>query len=150
MWDYPRPPRLEPVEAPIRVEFAGQVIASSTRGFRALETSHPPTYYFPPEDVRVKLLGPSPHGSYCEFKGRARYWSLTLDGRHSSRAAWSYPEPTAAFQRIAGYFAFYESRVDACYVGDERATAQSGDFYGGWVTSNLVGPFKGGAGTRGW
>lgn len=150
VWDYPRPPRLEPVTTAIRVEFAGQTVARSDRGMRVLETSHPPTYYFPPEDVRRDLLVPATGGSYCEFKGRARYWSLAVDGRRSEQAAWGYPDPTEAFNPIAHYFAFYPSRVDACYVGEEQVTAQSGDFYGGWITSAIVGPFKGGPGTFGW
>lgn len=150
VWDYPRPPRLEPVRATIRVVFAGQTVARSTRGMRVLETSHPPTYYFPSEDVRRDLLEPAHGVSHCEFKGRACYWSLAVGGRRSELAVWSYPEPTPAFMPIACYFAFYPSRVDACFVGDEQATAQDGDFYGGWITSNIVGPFKGAPGTFGW
>lgn len=161
VWDYPRPPRLEPTAKEVRVEFAGVVIACSQRAFRVLEESHPPTYYIPAEDVRTDLLIPSLTASYCEWKGRARYFSLRVPkssaGESSARTptfaesrdvAWSYPEPLAGFKDIAGHFAFYASRVDACFVDGERVTPQPGGFYGGWVTSDVVGPFKGGPGTR--
>jgi uncharacterized protein (DUF427 family) len=150
VWDYPRPPRLERVTARLRVVFAGETIADTTAGWRVLETSHPPTYYLPLQDVRAEFLKAAGGSSFCEFKGVASYWTLVAGGRRSERAAWSYAKPSAAFAPIAGHLAFYASRVDECYVGDERVQAQAGDFYGGWVTSNIVGPFKGGAGTMGW
>jgi uncharacterized protein (DUF427 family) len=150
VWDYPRPPRLEPVAERLRVEFGGEVIADTTRGYRVLETSHPPVYYIPPDDVRRDLLTRAGGSSYCEFKGAAKYWTVDVAGRQSANAAWSYPNPTGRFEPIAGYLAFYASRVDACWVGDERVAAQQGDFYGGWITSRIVGPFKGGPGTLGW
>jgi uncharacterized protein (DUF427 family) len=150
VWDYPRPPRLEPVPDRLRVVFAGETVAMTTAGWRVLETSHPPVYYFPPQDVRPCLLHRAPGGSWCEFKGRAAYWHLELGGRRAEQAAWSYPDPTTAFAAIAGCLAFYASRVDECWVGDDRVQPQAGDFYGGWITRRVVGPFKGGIGTRGW
>jgi len=150
VWDYPRPPRLERTDARLRVVFAGEMIADSVSGFRVLETSHPPVYYIPPDDIRMDLIRRAPGGSWCEFKGEARYWSIEAGGRRSENAAWSYPAPTTAFAAIAGHLAFYASRVDACFVGDEQVQAQAGGFYGGWITSKVVGPFKGGAGTLGW
>jgi len=149
VWDYPRPPRLETTPRHLVVHFAGEVIADTRRGFRVLETSHPPTYYFPPEDVRREVLVRSPRRSFCEFKGEAHYWSIEVQGRRSEDAAWSYPEPSADYVQIQDYLAFYPSRVDACYVDDEPVQAQEGDFYGGWITAAIVGPFKGGPGTTG-
>ena len=150
VWDYPRPPRLEPVTERLRVVFAGAVIADTSAGWRVLETSHPPVYYLPPADVRRDLLVPASGRSWCEFKGTARYWTIVAGGRRSDAAAWSYPDPTPAFRPIAGFLAFYASRVDECHVGAERVQPQEGDFYGGWITSRVVGPFKGAPGTRGW
>ena len=150
VWDYPRPPRLERVAEPLRVLFAGQVLAESRAGYRVLETSHPPTYYLPPQDVRRDWLRPSPRRSFCEYKGAAVYWSILAEGGLSEDAAWSYPAPAAAFRPIAGYLAFYPGRVESCWVGEERVTPQPGGFYGGWITARLDGPFKGGPGSLGW
>lgn len=150
VWDYPRPPRLEKVGERLRVIFNAQTIADTEAGYRVLETSHPPVYYIPLSDIAQHYLLPAPGSSWCEFKGHAKYWSLDVDGRPAENAAWSYPKPAPAFAAIAGYLAFYASRVDACWVGDERVQPQQGDFYGGWITSRIVGPFKGAAGTRGW
>jgi uncharacterized protein (DUF427 family) len=151
VWDYPRPPRLEKVSARLRVIFNGQKIADTVSGYRVLETSHPPVYYFPPQDVAQTLLQEAGgRNSWCEFKGTAKYWTARIDGRTSENVAWSYPTPSPAFAAIAGYLAFYASRVDECWVDDERVQPQDGDFYGGWITSRIVGPFKGSAGTRGW
>lgn len=150
VWDYPRPPRVEPVAERLRVVFAGLTVADTTRGLRVLETSHPPTYYLPAADVRTDLLRPAPGRSLCEFKGQAAYWTLEADGRRSEAAAWSYPDPWPAYRQLEDHFCFYASRVDACFVGDERVQAQAGDFYGGWITGRVVGPFKGAAGTMGW
>lgn len=151
VWDYPRPPRLEKVSKHIRVEFGGQVIASTSGAYRVLETSHPPTYYLPPADINKDYLEAVPDfQTYCEFKGKASYWNLRVGQAISLTAGWSYPEPRPAFAPIKDYVAFYPSRVTACYVGDEQVQAQEGDFYGGWITSNIVGPFKGSAGTWGW
>jgi uncharacterized protein (DUF427 family) len=150
VWDYPRPPRLERTAERLRVTFAGRTIADTVNGFRVLETSHPPVYYLPPADIDEKYLRAAGGSSWCEFKGHARYWSLDFDGSLADRAAWSYPDPATAFRDILDHLAFYASRVDACWIGNERVIAQEGDFYGGWITPRIVGPFKGGAGTRGW
>jgi uncharacterized protein (DUF427 family) len=150
VWDYPRPPRLEKVRDRFRVIFGGETIAETDRGFRVLETSHPPVYYFHPTDVRRDFLIPANGRSFCEFKGIAQYWSINVNGAIAERAAWSYPSPTDAFRALTDFVAFYASRVDACWVGDERVKAQAGDFYGGWITSRIVGPFKGLPGTAGW
>jgi uncharacterized protein (DUF427 family) len=150
VWDYPRPPRLEPVSERLRVVFAGETIADTVAGYRVLETSHPPVYYLPPNDIRQDFLLAETARSFCEFKGSARYWTLAVDGLRADQAAWSYPLPTQAFLPIKDFLAFYASRVDACFVDDEQVRSQPGDFYGGWITSRVVGPFKGGPGSRGW
>jgi uncharacterized protein (DUF427 family) len=150
VWDYPRPPRLEKVSARLRVIFQGQTIADTVKGYRVLETSHPPVYYIPPGDIAQQYIQAAPGSSWCEFKGHAKYWSIEVAGHRAENAAWSYPSPAPAFADIAAFLAFYASRVDECWVGDERVQPQQGDFYGGWITSRIVGPFKGGAGTRGW
>ena len=150
VWDYPRPPRLEATAKRLRIEFGGELIADTTRGYRVLETSHPPVYYIPPADIRMEFLTPRARRSFCEFKGSAAYWSVAVGEKLALDAAWSYPDPTPEFLPIQGYLAFYASRMDACYVDDEQVQAQAGDFYGGWITSDIVGPFKGSAGTMGW
>ena len=150
VWDYPRPPRLEAVARRLRVEFAGRTIADSVAAYRVLETSHPPVYYLPPGDVDRDVLFPASGESFCEFKGRAIYFDLVVGERRAVEAAWAYPLPTRAFAPLAHHLAFYASRVDACYVDDERVAAQAGDFYGGWITHDVVGPFKGEPGTLGW
>lgn len=150
VWDYPRPPRLEPVEKLIRVDFNGEIIAESRRAYRVLETSHPPVYYIPRADIQDAYLIPAEGTSFCEWKGSARYWSLDVQGKQSLKAAWSYESPTAVFAPIRGHLAFYAGRVDACYVAGEKVKPQPGGFYGGWITSDLEGPFKGEPGTAGW
>lgn len=149
-WDYPRPPRLERTAKALRVDFAGEVLAQTARGYRVLETSHPPVYYLPPEDCDRALLLPSSGSTRCEFKGQALYYDAVVGDRRAERVAWSYPEPVEAFAPVAGYFAFYAGRVDACFVDGIRVEPQEGDFYGGWITPDVVGPFKGGPGTWGW
>jgi uncharacterized protein (DUF427 family) len=150
VWDYPRPPRLERITERLRVIFATFAIADTRRGYRILETSHPPVFYIPPSDVQRAFLFEAPGSSLCEFKGIAKYWSLDVRGIRSERAAWSYPDPTQQFAEIKDCVAFYASRVDECWVGEERVDAQQGDFYGGWITSRVSGPFKGPPGTSGW
>ncbi len=149
VWDYPRPPRLDPDERLVEVRFHSLVIASSRRTLRILETSHPPTFAFPPEDVRTDLLEPAPGTSVCEWKGRAVYWTVVADGHRAERAAWSYPDPTAGFEPIAGFLCFYP-RPFECAVDGVAVTPQDGGFYGGWITPDVVGPFKGGPGSAGW
>lgn len=150
VWDYPRPPRVEASHKLVRVEFAGEVVAETTRALRVLETSHPPVYYIPPEDVRSEVLRPSRRRTWCEFKGEAHYYDLVVGGREAKEAAWYYPDPNARFAAIRDHVAFYPGRVDDAYVDGERVAAQAGDFYGGWVTADIEGPFKGGPGTAGW
>ncbi len=151
VWDYPRPPRIERVGLALRVESGGRAIAHASGGWRILETSHPPVYYLPPDAVTAGLLRQNDRTSFCEFKGTARYWDLMDGDRIVARdVGWSYPLPAPAYAALADHVAFYASRVDACYVGEERVAPQAGDFYGGWITSAVVGPFKGAAGTWGW
>ncbi len=149
-WSYPRPPRLEPVTARLRVVLAGVTVADTTRGFRVLETSHPPNYYFPPDAVLEGALVPGEGSSYCEWKGRAHYFDVRVGDRVEHAAAWAYAQPSPAFAPIRDHVAFYAGPMDACFVDDEQVTPQPGGFYGGWITSGVVGPFKGGPGTRGW
>jgi uncharacterized protein (DUF427 family) len=150
VWDYPRPPALERVEHIVRVEFGGEVVAESGAALRVCETASPPCYYLPPGDVRTELLEPAPGRSVCEWKGVAGYWSLRVHDAVSEQAAWSYPDPTSAFAALRDHLAFYPGRVDACWVGEDRVKPQPGRFYGGWITPNLVGPFKGEPGTEWW
>lgn len=154
VWDYPRPPRVEPVTTRVRVVVAGVTLADSVNAMRVLETSHPPVYYLPQTDIEMAHLTLTERTTFCEFKGAARYWTLRVGDREVSReihnVAWSYPNPARGFEAIRDHLAFSPSKVDACYVGDERVQAQAGDFYGGWITENIVGPFKGGPGTGGW
>ena len=150
VWDYPRPPRLERVEKLVEACFAGERILSTTAAFRVLETSHPPVYYLPPEDVRMDLLRPADGGSFCEWKGMAEYLDLVVGERVAAGIAWRYPRPTAAFAPIAGFLALYAGPLDRATVGGETVTPQPGGFYGGWITPEIVGPFKGGPGSTGW
>ncbi len=151
MWEYPRPPAVTPSPRPIRVELGGLTLAASDGALRVLETSHPPTIYIPPADVRLDVLEPSDHGStWCEYKGVARYLDAVIDGRRYEAIGWSYAKPSPGYEALQDFVAVYPGRVDAAWIGDERVEAQAGDFYGGWITSDLVGPFKGPPGTRGW
>ncbi len=150
VWDYPRPPVVEPVAERIRVIVDGVSIADSTRAVRVLETAGAPVYYLPGEDVRKDLLRPSPSTSHCEWKGAASYWSLESGARRIQDVAWSYERPSSGFEAIRGHVAFYAAKVDEAWVGVERATPQPGGFYGGWMTSRIVGPVKGTPGSSGW
>jgi uncharacterized protein (DUF427 family) len=150
VWDYPRPPRMEPSSRHVRVVFNDTTIAETHRAIRVLETSHPPVYYIPPVDVKQQFLSRSDHRSYCEFKGMASYYTVQVERKVATNAAWSYHDPAAGYEPIKDHVAFYPGRVDACYVDGERVQAQEGDFYGGWITSDIEGPFKGGLGTAGW
>ena len=151
VWDYPRPPKLEATNKHLIVEVDGIRIAATNAAFRVLETSHPPVYYIPQQDIQMDYLRKSNGGSsFCEFKGAAIYWDIVTPNQERLKAAWSYPTPTPTFQTIANHLAFYASRVDACYVDGELVQSQKGDFYGGWITAAIVGPFKGGEGTWGW
>lgn len=150
VWDYPRPPRVESTARVLRVVFAGTVVAETSAGWRVLETSHPPVYYFPPGDVALEYLVPSAGpGTVCEWKGGATYWDVQVGARSAKRIAWSYRNPVAAFEEVQDHVAFYPQKLE-CFVDDERVTPQPGGFYGGWITQDVVGPFKGGPGSAGW
>jgi uncharacterized protein (DUF427 family) len=148
VWDYPRPPRIESDTRLVEVKSGDRRVASSRSSFRVLETASPPAFYLPPEDVNWKLLRPAPGRSVCEWKGVARYWGLASDPE-GRPVGWSYPDPTPKFAPIRDYVSFYPSELE-CYVAGERVRAQPGRFYGGWVTDEIVGPFKGEPGTEGW
>ncbi|HEV3154275.1 MAG TPA: DUF427 domain-containing protein [Candidatus Baltobacteraceae bacterium] len=150
VWDYPRPPRIERSKRLVRIEFAGLEIARSARTWRVLETSHPPVFYIPCEDLAVDALRPAAGSSLCEWKGRATYYDLVVGDRVAERAAWAYLAPYPHYAQLSNSIAFYPARVDAAYVDDERVRGQPGDFYGGWITSEIIGPFKGARGTEGW
>lgn len=150
VWDYPRPPRLEPVMDRIRIIFGGATVADTVKAFRVLETSHPPTYYLPRGDIEIAALREVAGTSLCEWKGLARYFDVVSGSKTAPRAAWTYPDPTERFHTIRGHVAFYAEPMDACYVGDTQVLPQDGNFYGGWITGNLTGPFKGAPGTMGW
>lgn len=149
VWDYPRPPRIEPVSSRVQVRHGPRLLADTTRAVRVLETASPPTYYLPPDDVVMALLRPAPGRSHCEWKGEAQYFALADSPGGSAPVAWCYPQPKRSFSAIAGYVAFYPGRV-ACEVNGEQVRPQPGGFYAGWVTDNIVGPFKGEPGTGHW
>jgi len=149
-WAYPRPPRVECCQRRVVVVFAGEVVADTRRALRVVETSHPPVYYIPAGDYRSAHFRPTAEESFCEFKGVARYFDIAVGERVARQAAWSYPSPAARYAVLQDRVAVYPDRVDACYVDGEKVQAQEGGFYGGWITSDIVGPFKGGPGTRGW
>lgn len=150
VWDYPRPPALEKVGQRVTVTFAGRTIADSEDAYRVLETSHPPTIYIPPAGLDMDCLREATGGSNCEWKGRASYYDLVVGDRVSENAGWFYKSPVKRFADLRDHVCFYPSRVDECTVGGEVVQAQEGDFYGGWITSKVVGPFKGAPGTWGW
>ena len=150
VWDYPRPPAMEQTNKLLKVEFNDHVIAETQKGLRILETSQPPAYYFPPGDVQMDLLERAGGFSICEWKGNAHYYHIIVDGKKSEKAAWSYREPHKKYQALKDYIAFYPGRVDACFVDGEKVKPQDGNFYGGWITDDIVGPIKGGPGTFGW
>ena len=149
VWDYPRPPALEESDKHVQIRLQDLAIVDSHRTKRVLETSHPPVYYIPPEDIDFTHLQSTEKASFCEWKGIARYYSVAINGKVLNNVAWYYPEPTERFQGIANYLAFYPSVFD-CFLDGQPVQAQSGDFYGGWITPEIVGPFKGGTGTWGW
>ncbi|MFC0003756.1 DUF427 domain-containing protein [Micromonospora siamensis] len=150
VWDYPRPPRLERTLRRITVVHAGVTVVDSDRCWRVLETSHPPVYYVPRDEITGARLVPTDRRTWCEWKGEASYWDLAVGDVRVREAAWSYERPTPPYADLAGAVAFYPGRVDECRVDGERVQVQPGDFYGGWITADLVGPFKGAPGTLGW
>lgn len=150
MWDYPRPPRIEQVDARVRIRLGGAVIVDTRDVVRVLETSHPPVYYLPIADFAPGSVTPAAGSSFCEFKGSARYFSLTAGETTAERAAWTYPTPEPGYELLGGRIAIYAGQVDDASVDGEIVTPQPGGFYGGWITSTVVGPFKGEPGTLGW
>ncbi|HEY8640198.1 MAG TPA: DUF427 domain-containing protein [Solirubrobacterales bacterium] len=149
VWDYPRPPAVVSCERRVRVIHAGRTVAESDRALRVLETASPPTVYVPPEDVRAELLEPTEGHTVCEWKGQASYFDVAHEDGRAERAAWTYTEPKDAYPELRDHIAFYPGRVE-CYLDDERVRPQAGDFYGGWITEEIVGPHKGEPGTEGW
>jgi len=150
VWLYPRPAVCEPCAAWLHVINDNVIIAETRECYRTLETSHPPTYYFPPGDTNLKYLEENNHHTFCEWKGVATYFDLVVNGKRRRNVAWTYRNPSPSFAPIKDYVSFYASKVDACFVNEERVIAQPGNFYGGWITSNLKGPFKGEPGTSNW
>ena len=150
VWDYPRPAVAEPCTDALRIVHRGVIVAATSRAVRTLETSHPPSYYFPRDDVDMALLHPATGGSFCEWKGNARYFDVVVAGERIATAAWSYSDPTAGFISLRDHIAFYAAPFDACTVDGEPVTPQPGGFYGGWITTALAGPFKGIPGSRFW
>jgi len=150
VWKYPRPPALEHAGAHVRIVFAGVTIAESRRPALVKETSHPPVYFLPPEDVRADAVRPSAGPSFCEWKGEAAYFDVVAGGRIAERACFTYPSPVPRFRAITGWMAFYAGAMDEVTVDGERVTPQPGGFYAGWITSRVAGPFKGAPGTMGW
>ena len=149
VWDYPRPPRLMPDRRPVEVRVGEILIAQSSHATRVLETASPPTFYIPHVDVRMELLRPASGHSFCEWKGRAGYFDVRNGEAWIEQAAWTYEQPFDAFAELTGHIGFYPGRV-ACWVDGERVRPQPGGFYGGWVTNEIVGPFKGDTGTGAW
>lgn len=150
VWDFPRPPAVEAETRLVEVFFDGEAIVQSRRGLRVLETSHPPGIYVPFADVRDGSLVDTTATTFCEFKGTAVYWDAVGREQRSLRAAWSYPDPSFGYRDLVGYVSFYPGRVDACFLDGERVAPQAGDFYGGWITRDVIGPFKGPPGTASW
>ena len=149
VWSYPRPPRLERDPRRVAVIVEGTTVAETRQAFRVLETASPPAFYLPPQDIRMDYIEPSPGSSICEWKGAAVYWSLRVDAGLVSNAGWSYPEPFEGFEAMADYISFFPAKVE-CRVAGELVAPQPGGFYGGWVTREIVGPFKGLPGTEWW
>ncbi len=150
VWDYPRPPRLEATAKHIEIHCNGVKIVATQAAYRVLETSHPPVYYIPPADILPDCLVAMPQTTYCEWKGRGAYYSVVVGDRRLENVAWYYPEPTPAFAAIQNYVAFYAAPMDVCTVDGEPVIPQPGKFYGGWITADIVGPFKGIEGSWGW
>ena len=150
VWDYPRPAIAEQAHAHLKIIHRGRVIAETRRGVRTLETSHPPSYYFPRVDVAMEFLAPSDNRSFCEWKGHAVYFHVSIAGETFRNVAWSYPRPTAPFMMLRDHIAFYAAPFESCLVDGERVMPQPGGFYGGWITSRVAGPFKGVPGSQFW
>jgi uncharacterized protein (DUF427 family) len=143
VWDYPRPPKVEKTTKKIQVIFQEVVLAETVRSKRVLQNGQAPVYYIPQEDIQMKYLIPTSKNSTCEFKGTAVYYDIRIGSKTASNAGWSYPEPTQGYEEIKDYIAFYPRLMDACYVDGERVKPEPGEYLGGWITSDIVGPFEG-------
>jgi uncharacterized protein (DUF427 family) len=150
VWDYPRPPRVERSTRVVEIRFNGGLVARTTRALRLLETSHPPTWYIPPQDVDPAIIQPATGRSFCEWKGTATYFTIRVGDRAAERAAWSYANPSPGYGALRDHLAFYAAAMESCTVDGEIVQPQPGGFYGGWITSDVVGPFKGEPGTHFW
>lgn len=150
VWDYPRPPRVEESSRRVRVSVGGVTIVDTRHAKRVLETSSPPVYYVPATEVAMEHLRPATGTTFCEWKGTAGYFDIAVGDRTARRAAWTYADPSPGYETIRGHIAFYPGRVDTCLLDDEPVRPQPGDYYGGWLTDDIVGPFKGERGTEGW
>lgn len=150
VWDFPRPPAVERVLDRVTIEFGGRTVVDTQRCLRVNETASPPTYYVPRADIEDGVLQPGQGLSMCEWKGRARYFDLVVGESRSVQAAWDYPSVSDEYAVLADHVAFYASRVERCTVAGEVVRPQAGQFYAGWITSDLAGPFKGDPGTQGW
>ena len=150
VWSFPRPAVAQQSTCHIVIEHAGRTIAETRSAIRTIETSHPPSYYIPPADIAPGVLRKAAGSSFCEWKGAASYWDCSIRHIVLPRVGWSYPDPTGAFSMLRDYVAFYAGPFDRCTIEGEPVTPQPGEFYGGWITSRVVGPFKGGPGTNGW
>ncbi len=150
VWDFPRPAVAKPVGVHVIIEHRGLIVADTRRSVRTLETSHPPSYYIPQDDIAPGVLRQAGGGSFCEWKGHATYWDVVTDGIVLPRVGWSYPAPTVSFACLRDHVAFYAAPFDRCTVDGAAVIAQAGGFYGGWITADLAGPFKGGPGSIGW
>lgn len=150
VWSYPRPAVAQSTVAHLLVRLDDRTIAETRRGIRTIETSHPPSYYFPPDDISDGVLRPAGGGSFCEWKGSATYFDVVVGDRIVRHAAWSYADPSPSFASIRDHVAFYAGLMNGCFVDGERVEPQRGGFYGGWITSKVAGPFKGGPGSQGW
>jgi uncharacterized protein (DUF427 family) len=150
VWSFPRPAIALPCAARVVIEHGGSVVADTRASVRTLETSHPPSYYIPPADIAPGVLRRAGGGSFCEWKGMATYWDVVIGDVVLARAGWSYPDPTPAFAMLRDHVAFYAAPFDRCSVDGQTVTPQPGAFYGGWITPDLTGPFKGVPGSMGW
>jgi uncharacterized protein (DUF427 family) len=150
VWDYPRPPRVDPSTEHVVVTHRDVVLADTTSSMRVLETSHPPTYYLPCAAFADGALRPAEGASWCEWKGRAAYFDLVVGDEVLPAVAWTYPTPSRGFEQLVDHVAIYPGLVDRCTVDGEVVEPQPGGFYGGWITSRVTGPFKGGPGSSGW
>ena len=150
VWDYPRPAVARPTSAHVVIKLGGIVVADTVRAVQTLETSHPPSYYVPPADIVPGVLAAAGGSSFCEWKGIARYFDVLAGGERRERAAWSYPDPTRAFEILRDHVAFYAGAMEVCSVDGDLVRPQPGGFYGGWITSSVAGPFKGVPGSTYW